>query len=50
MIDQQPSILKRERISSINPDEVRKIVQLSGFDIRQTLNELQARYLPPLAA
>jgi putative ATPase len=44
------SILKREGISEINPDEVRKIAQLSGFDIRQTLNELQARFLSSLAA
>ncbi len=44
------SILKHEGVSDINPDEVRKIIQLSGFDIRQTLNELQARFLRPLAA
>jgi len=50
IVDRCLSILKREGISGINPDEVRMIVQLSGFDIRQTLNELQARHLPPLAA
>ncbi len=50
IVDRCLSILKHEGVSDVNPDEVRKLVQLSGFDIRQTLNELQARYLPPLAA
>ena len=50
IMDRCVSILMIEGVSGINPDEVRKIVQLSGFDIRQTLNELQARHLPPLAA
>lgn len=50
IVDRCLVILKREGVTAISPDEVRKIVQLSGFDIRQSLNELQARYLPLLAA
>jgi putative ATPase len=44
------TILKREGVTELNPDEVRKIVQQSSFDIRQSLNELQARFLRPHAA
>lgn len=50
IVDRCLSILEREGVLDINPDEVRKIVQLSGFDIRQSLNELQARFLSSLAA
>jgi replication-associated recombination protein RarA len=50
IVDRCLAILKREGITDLNPDDVRKIVQLCGFDIRQSLNELQARYLPSLAA
>lgn len=50
IVDRCLSILKREGVTAINPDEVREIVQLSGFDMRQSLNELQARFLRPLAA
>ena len=50
IVDRCLVIMKREGVSAINPDEVRKIVQLSGYDIRQSLNELQARFLPRVAA
>jgi replication-associated recombination protein RarA len=49
IVDRCLTVLKREGISDVNPDDVRKIVQSCGFDIRQSLNELQARYLPELA-
>lgn len=50
IVDRCLSILKREGVTAINPDEVRKIAQLCNFDMRQCLNELQARFLRPLAA
>jgi replication-associated recombination protein RarA len=50
IVDRCLSILRREGLSEINPDDVRKIVQLKGFDIRQSLNELQARFMYSLAS
>ena len=50
IVDRCLVIMKREGVSAINPDEVREIVQLSGYDIRQSLNELQARFLRPIPA
>jgi len=50
IVDHCLSILKRERLSDVNPDEVRKIVQMKGFDIRKSLNKLQARYMYRVAA
>jgi DNA polymerase III delta prime subunit len=44
------SILKREGVIAINPDEVGKYLQLNNCDMRQSLNELQARFRRLLAA